>query len=103
MDVLAVMGPEHVRTLKSLAQDTGGFRVTNKQAADIAAAAQAAVEMAEARAAVAELVEASAGGLNDLLAMVAAADRGEVWVTNVGTRLRLDALRAALARIGGAA
>lgn len=51
--------------------------------------------------AMAELMQASAGALADLDAMVAAADRGEVWVVNAGTRLRLEALRAALA--GGAA
>lgn len=51
--------------------------------------------------AMAELMHASAGALADLDAMVAAADRGEVWVVNAGTRLRLEALRAALA--GGAA
>lgn len=56
-----------------------------------------------ARDAVAELVDASGAGLSDLLAMVAAADRGEVWTVNAGTRLRLQALTAALARVGNLA
>jgi len=47
--------------------------------------------------AMAALIQASAGALADLDAMVAAADRGEVWVVNAGTRLRLEELRAALA------
>lgn len=54
----------------------------------------------EARAAVAELIPAAGGALHDLLAMVAAADRGEVWVTNAGTRARLENLAAALAAVG---
>jgi hypothetical protein len=56
--------------------------------------------MREARAAVAELTAAAAGGFGDLLAMVDAADRREVWTVNAGTRLRLERLAAALARIG---
>lgn len=54
--------------------------------------------ISEARAAVAELLPAAGGALSDLLAMVAAADRGEVWVTNAGTRQRIENLRAALAK-----
>ena len=46
-----------------------------------------------------ELANASAGVLHDVLAMVAAADRGEVWVVNAGTRLRIEALQTALANV----
>lgn len=50
---------------------------------------------------------AAEGALMDLRAMIEAADRGEVWTVNAGTRLRIAALSkalsyAALARIGGA-
>ena len=44
-----------------------------------------------------DLAHAAAAALSDLDAMVAAADRGEVWTVNAGTRLRLDNLRAVLA------
>lgn len=51
-----------------------------------------------------DLCFASEGALMDLRAMIEAADRGEVWVVNAGTRLRIAALSkalsyAALARI----
>lgn len=43
------------------------------------------------------LAEKSAMCLADMLAMIAAADRGEVWTVNTGTRLRVAALEDALA------
>jgi len=49
------------------------------------------------------LAEAASAGLADLQAMIDAADRGEVWSVNAGTRLRLDALRVAVAKIWSAA
>lgn len=59
---------------------------------------------ADARAisAVPDLVAALGGALMDLEAMTAAADRGEVWHVNAGTRARLEAARAALAKAGEA-
>jgi len=48
------------------------------------------------------LAEAAAAGLADLQAMIDAADRGEVWTVNAGTRLRLEALQVAVVNIGSA-
>lgn len=49
VDVLAVkeLSPEHLRILKGLAQDTGAFRVNNKQASDIASACAAVLKAIE--------------------------------------------------------
>src|SRR3546814_20365447 len=59
VDVLAVLDllSEHAGTLRPYAQDTGGFRVGNKGATELAAACEAAISVAEARAPVAELIE----------------------------------------------
>lgn len=57
----------------------------------------------EARTAVAELIEKAHAAQADLRAMIAAAERGEVWVVSSSNRLRDENLAAALARVGGAA
>lgn len=61
VDVLAVveLAPEHQRVLREYARDTGSFRVSNKGAAALAAACVAALTVAEARAAVAELIDSA--------------------------------------------
>jgi hypothetical protein len=45
------LAPQHARVLRSFSQDTGAFRLTNEQAANLAAACAAALELAEAIAA----------------------------------------------------
>src|SRR3546814_11928023 len=59
VDVLAVLDllSEHAGTLRPYAQDTGGFRVGNKGATELAAACAAAIRVAEARATEAELID----------------------------------------------
>lgn len=49
VDVLG-LSPEHIRILASFAEDTGAFRLNNKQAADLAEACAAALAMNAARA-----------------------------------------------------
>lgn len=60
VDVLAVMDAAagHVRTFGSFAQDTGAFRANNAQAGRLASACAAALAVIEARAAVADALEA---------------------------------------------
>lgn len=52
-------------------------------------------------AAVAELIEKAHAAQADLRAMIAAADRGEVWVVSSANRLRDENLAVALASVGG--
>ncbi len=96
VDVLAVMD---ARILKAFARDTGPFRVNKDSATELAAALAAVIE---ARAAVAELIEADKeydeayNGLSD----------NKAGPLTQRTR-RMDAAEkrraAALARVGGAA
>jgi hypothetical protein len=61
VDVLPALSPEHLRILQSFAEDTGGFRMNNAQATDLAAACAAAVRLvAVAEAAIVALSAAGA-------------------------------------------
>jgi hypothetical protein len=102
MDVLAVMDTlvaHRERCLPCSGYDLAGKITIDEANPHVIGLRQRHAEAVAARAAVAELIDTAAGGLNDLHAMIDAADRGEVWVVNAGTRLRLDALRASIARV----
>src|SRR3546814_20337366 len=81
VDVLAVLDllSEHAGTLRPYAQDTGGFRVGNKGATELAAACAAAIRVAEARATVAELIDTTQQ-IRDAVVLRNARDVDPQWI-----------------------
>src|SRR3546814_3755605 len=98
VDVLAVLDllSEHAGTLRPYAQDTGGFRVGNKGATELAAACAAAIRVAEARATVAELIDTTQT-IRDAVVLRKARDVEPQWIDD-----QMQRLGKVLARAGGA-
>src|SRR3546814_6220562 len=97
VDVLAVLDllSEHAGTLRPYAQDTGGFRVGNKGATELAAACAAAIRVAEARATVAELIDTTQQ-IRDAVVLRKARDVDPQWIDD-----QMQRLGKVLARAGG--
>src|SRR3546814_1120686 len=91
VDVLAVLDllSEHAGTLRPYAQDTGGFRVGNKGATELAAACAAAIRVAEARATVAELIDTTQQ-IRDAVVLRKARDRSEEHTSELQSLMRIS-------------